>query len=781
MLALLFLWLVAPLASAGQLRLAVGPFDDATDAPETEHLGRGLQAMVTTDLVQVEGLAVVERARLQDVLDELALGTEGLLDPSSAAEVGRLLGATHVVSGAYTLDQGTLRLDARLTTVQTGEVLVAAEATGERDAFFELEKQLVAGLLAALEQQPAPAERARIARIHTADFSALSAFGEGLALYDADRYEEAARVLEEVARRDADFALARRTLEEVQALQAELATKIEAVRISEAEGRFVARQAAARAEAAQVARLYELVEDPATPDTERWTALLLLAEGLGTGYHRGRFGELASSADDFAMKRAGERAFQQAWAELRPRVPALTPRLDYDWGSWFGRDLAEGEVDADFETSFAYLHRSAFGSEGRLRTLADCQHLRLMGERELAALWLDEAGRAEVRTAFLTDQPECFGGADHSHYVGAALEAAERWRGLQRLARSSALLESLVASTSDPRQLERVERALAQEANATAVLDDPRLDDLAREILLLQPAYVTADAAWRTAGMRAWARGPEEGRWYLNQVLRAWPQRGLLLVGDTPVWMLPWVDQREVLTGRRSDPLRAESFRYYGDDAVRIEVWGSVGGPAREVERPPAEVRPAHWVLGGVPLQDFELALVLDHRPAEDFVPRQRSRPKEGRAEQPLAAGRPVVGLLFGLQDLASPEVCDPAEPTDCTPVPMTGLAVVLEGETLRLARVSEEPAPEELAQGRQPGFVYELGETEVLAAGKLRPGDERRVRLGVRGAEVRVEVGGREVLRHTLSTPPPRGFVGLSAEGLGYVEVRELDLDAGG
>lgn len=774
---LLALW--SSLALAGELRLAVGPFDDATDAPETEHLGRGLQAMVTTDLVQVEGLTVVERARLQDVLDELSLGTEGLLEPSSAAEVGRLLGATHVVSGAYTLDRGTLRLDARLTVVETGEILVAAEATGERDAFFELEKEVVAGLLAALEQQPAPAERARIARIHTADFAALSAFGEGLALYDAHRYEEAARVLEGVSRRDSGFELARRTLEEVQALQAALSDRIEAVRVTEAEGRFLARQAEAGAQAAQVERLYRLAADSETPETERWTALLLLAEGLGTGYHTGRFSELARTADDFAMKRAGEQAFQQLWDELHPRMPEVTPRLDYDWGSWFGRELTPEEVDEDFARTFAYLHGSAFDGERRLRTLRDCVQFRLMGEREPAALWLPASGRAELLTWAATEHPQCFGGVGHAHQVGAALEAAERWRELQQLSTSGAILEALVAEVSDPRQLQRVERALAQEAHATAVLDDPRLDALAREILLLQPSYVSADSAWRTGGMRAWAAGPEEGRWYLNQVLRAWPQRGLLWVGREPVWMLPWLDQREVVTGRRSDPLRAESIRYYGDDAPRREVYATIGGPSREVERPPEPVRPAHWILGGRPVQDLRLSVVLDHVPAEDFVPRQRARPEVDGAEPPLASGQPRVGLLFGLQDIATPDVCDPVRPQDCEAVPLRGLGVILDAqaEELRLVAVTEVPAPPELPQGRFPGFVYELEETEVLARGRLRPGEERSVLLAVSGAAVTVEVEGRELLRHVLPAPPRRGFVGLSAHGLGYVEVRELEL----
>src|SRR5690606_18447138 len=120
---------------------AVVPFDNG-GADEFGRLGVGLQSMITTDLSQDDGVTVVERERLQDLVQEMGLAEKGVVDPVTAAKMGKVLGATHVVAGTYVVVGSTMRLDARLTNVQTGAV-AGVSADGDKDAFFELEKKLV--------------------------------------------------------------------------------------------------------------------------------------------------------------------------------------------------------------------------------------------------------------------------------------------------------------------------------------------------------------------------------------------------------------------------------------------------------------------------------------------------------------------------------------------------------------------------------------------------------------------------------------------------------------
>ena len=84
----------------------------------------GLAGLLITDLAGNSGLEVVERERLRAVLDELALGASGEVDPASAARAGRILGADYIVMGVFVIDRReNLRIDARAVQVETSRVV----------------------------------------------------------------------------------------------------------------------------------------------------------------------------------------------------------------------------------------------------------------------------------------------------------------------------------------------------------------------------------------------------------------------------------------------------------------------------------------------------------------------------------------------------------------------------------------------------------------------------------------------------------------------------------
>ena len=60
---------------------------------------KGLAAMVITDLSKIKSLKVIERLRLQALLEEMNLGQTGIVDEKTAPRVGRLVGAENLVVG----------------------------------------------------------------------------------------------------------------------------------------------------------------------------------------------------------------------------------------------------------------------------------------------------------------------------------------------------------------------------------------------------------------------------------------------------------------------------------------------------------------------------------------------------------------------------------------------------------------------------------------------------------------------------------------------------------
>ena len=138
---LLVCFLLVARAFAGPGSVAILYFQNQGN-PELEPLKVGLTQMLTTDLVGAGGAKVVERSQLQAVLEELKLGHSAVADKDTAARVGKLLGAEYLVLGSYFSLAGTLRIDARLVKVETGEVVHAYGANGLVAEFLDLERKV---------------------------------------------------------------------------------------------------------------------------------------------------------------------------------------------------------------------------------------------------------------------------------------------------------------------------------------------------------------------------------------------------------------------------------------------------------------------------------------------------------------------------------------------------------------------------------------------------------------------------------------------------------------
>ena len=207
-------------------RVAVLPFVYAGTDPELRPLGRAISEMLVTDLSQTDRLVLVERLRLQALLDEMRLGEEGLVDPSTAARTGRLLGAGRTVQGSLGGDAALLQLQATISRAQ-GTPAGTNPPLTEQDALRRLldaEKRLVLGLYSSLGVELTSTERERVMQRPTENLQALLAFGSGLEAADAGEFARAAREFARAAALDGGFAGAREHASTARATAAAQAT-----------------------------------------------------------------------------------------------------------------------------------------------------------------------------------------------------------------------------------------------------------------------------------------------------------------------------------------------------------------------------------------------------------------------------------------------------------------------------------------------------------------------------------------------------------------------------
>ena len=191
--------------------VAVTPFQNLGSA-DLGPLGKGMAAMVIHDLAQVDDFTVVERIKLQVLLDEVKFGTSGLVDAKTAPQVGKMLKARHVIAGNLAdLEKESLQIASVVVDAKRDETIGTQQVQGKLKKFYDLEKDIACGIVEDLGKDCKDMPKA-FKRVHTKSLPALSAFSYGLDHFDRQEYDEAREKFQEALDKDPDFDLAQTAL-----------------------------------------------------------------------------------------------------------------------------------------------------------------------------------------------------------------------------------------------------------------------------------------------------------------------------------------------------------------------------------------------------------------------------------------------------------------------------------------------------------------------------------------------------------------------------------------
>ena len=116
--------------------------------PETyDALRRGLASLTLGELASNPAVRVVERAQLQQILQEQNLGREGRVESSSLSRIGQLVGARYMVTGTLYDNRGDVRVNARIFNTETSEIVRTMEVRGRMDNLFDMVQNLAQQLM----------------------------------------------------------------------------------------------------------------------------------------------------------------------------------------------------------------------------------------------------------------------------------------------------------------------------------------------------------------------------------------------------------------------------------------------------------------------------------------------------------------------------------------------------------------------------------------------------------------------------------------------------------
>jgi len=186
--------------------IAVVDFDNSHLPPELAPISKGLAEFTALDLSRIKSLRVVDRMKIDVILDELKLGSSELADRSTAPRMGRLLGSNHIVTGSMIgIGDDVIKIDGAVINTRDSSTEMTGAAEGQLDKFFALQKDLVFKIVDNLGIQLTAAERDSIRQIPTESFLAFMAYCRGLEFRRQGMYDAAQSQFQQAVESDAGF------------------------------------------------------------------------------------------------------------------------------------------------------------------------------------------------------------------------------------------------------------------------------------------------------------------------------------------------------------------------------------------------------------------------------------------------------------------------------------------------------------------------------------------------------------------------------------------------
>jgi len=213
--------------SPGIKTIAILDFENNSieNAEKYSNLGHALSKILISDFSVLGKLKVVERERLQFIIDELKLtqekvGGKTLVSPESAPQLGKLLGAHAFIFGSFMQIGKTFRLDARLVKTETGEIFKTASVEGKPGKILELAKELTLKITKNLDVAIEKTERKQLDKLGETDvpIEAIALFGDAMSMANQEAYKDASLRLEKALALAPNFEKAQNMLEVIRPL-----------------------------------------------------------------------------------------------------------------------------------------------------------------------------------------------------------------------------------------------------------------------------------------------------------------------------------------------------------------------------------------------------------------------------------------------------------------------------------------------------------------------------------------------------------------------------------
>jgi len=171
--------------------IAISYFDNTGGDKSYDPLIKGLADMLISDLSNIESIKMVEREKLDALMKEIDLGGSKFIDNETAQKMGKGLGAQYILTGSFIVMGDAFRVDARLINVENGEIVFSKAVDGNKETFFDIEKELAKEIISKLELSVSKKTLSLMEELGTRSYDAFDNWKKGLFFYGDNQYDSA--------------------------------------------------------------------------------------------------------------------------------------------------------------------------------------------------------------------------------------------------------------------------------------------------------------------------------------------------------------------------------------------------------------------------------------------------------------------------------------------------------------------------------------------------------------------------------------------------------------
>ena len=139
----------------GSAVVAVLPFANNSQTSKLDEMEIGFAELLQAALAEVPEVRLVERQAIEKILSEQNLTEHGLVDAVTAIQIGRLAGASRLITGSFLELGSDLTIQVRMISSRTGAIMSSARASGATSDFDQLLDQLTQQMTEQLGGAPA--------------------------------------------------------------------------------------------------------------------------------------------------------------------------------------------------------------------------------------------------------------------------------------------------------------------------------------------------------------------------------------------------------------------------------------------------------------------------------------------------------------------------------------------------------------------------------------------------------------------------------------------------